>query len=81
MHSAGSGEICDLLRWRSGSFLKDHLMEAHEAFDYWVMELNHSDLRQRSFIRVEGRVPGRGVGVGRPGSRWRVGPLLFMRPQ
>ena len=28
-------------------------MEAHDAFDYWVMELNHSDLRQRSFIRVE----------------------------
>ena len=28
-----------------------------------------------------GRVPGRGVGVGRPGSPWRVGPLLVMRPR
>lgn len=28
-----------------------------------------------------GRVPGRGVGVGRPGSPWRVGPLGLMRPR
>jgi hypothetical protein len=29
----------------------------------------------------EGRVPGRGVGVGRPGTPWRVGSPLFMRPR
>jgi hypothetical protein len=28
-----------------------------------------------------GRVPGRGVGVGRSRSLWRVGPLWFMRPR
>jgi hypothetical protein len=30
---------------------------------------------------LRGRVPRRGVGVGRPGSPWRVGPLGFMRPR
>jgi hypothetical protein len=36
---------------------------------------------ERLLRALLGRVPGCGVAVGRPGSPWRVGPLLFMRPR
>ena len=36
---------------------------------------------QHGLPNRSGRVPGRGVGVGRPGTPWRVGPLLVMRPR
>jgi hypothetical protein len=39
------------------------------------------DLLELHDVSTDGRVPGRGVGVGRPGTPWRVGSPLFMRPR
>ena len=40
----------------------------------------HLQIRAHGLTGSRGRVPGRGVRVGRPGAPW-VGPLWFMRPQ
>jgi hypothetical protein len=83
-HPDGAGDLTvTWIRWTrvsgEGRDLVDvPLNEASKAYELDVLDGTGQLVRTLS---PQGRVPGRGVGVGRPGSPWRVGPLLVMRPR
>jgi hypothetical protein len=72
------GRTCSLAACTNGPSARRYPNEAR-----WQHARTNPSARHQSLTcsGTSGRVPGRGVEAGQPGSPWRVGPLGLMRPQ